>query len=261
MKNLKRLVLNTIYFSLLVAITLVLSSLALTRRMNRFQLTEKPIVLTVKKTEITVPNTVSGRIESVMVKEGQQVEKGETLARLVDETAQKKLEQLRVSAKDNISAETEAKVLETQQEAYLIRSPRRGVVYAISAPEGTTVTTLTPLFTLFADDDIRLSASVDTRTYTRLITSRTMDVYSPRLGQIYSIELIGPGKVEQDPVSGDSRYEVLFRFSDPQEGGAFIQGEGLEIVQETRSLAPTPAERIQHFWNTFLRGETASDDK
>lgn len=247
---------NALYFTVVFLMALAIASLALTRKINSYQSSRQPIIFNVKKQEVVITNSVPGRLEELSITAGQHVRKGETLAQLVDDTFVSKLASLDSVAEENISARTEAKILEAQKPQFAIKAPRDGVIYRVDVAEGTYLNHTTPMMTLFADEDIAVIGYVNAEQYARIQNDKTLDVYSPRFGQIYRIALEGAGRVipatERDP----SKYELQFRFTDQDEGAAFIQGEGLEVVSEARQDgASAPADRLAKFWNSFIIGK------
>ncbi len=254
--NLRLFLINTVYFVLVFVFALAIASLALTRRLNSYQSSRTPLILNVKKPEVIVTNSVPGRLEKLLVTPGQHVKKGEVLAQLVDDTFLSKLATLDQVAAENISARTEAKVLESQRPQFDIKAPRDGVIYSVTVAEGTYLNHTTPMMTLFADQDITILGYVNTEQNARIEHDKTLDVFSPRLSQVFSVSLEGAGRVIPATDHEASKYELQFRFTDPAEGAGFIQGEGLEVVSEARKNGVvTPAARLAQFWNSFIIGK------
>lgn len=251
-----RFIINSFYFVLVFGVALAVATLALTRKINSYQASRQPILFNIKKQEIVITNSVNGRLEKLSVTPGQHVNKGDLMAQLVDETIDSKLSSLESVSTDNLSARTEAQILKAQKPQYEIRAPRDGVIYRIDVAEGTYLNQTTPMLVLFADQDIKLVGYVNAENYAKIQKDKTLDVYSPRFGQVYSIVLEGAGRVIPATQYAESKYELQFRFVDPDEGTAFIQGEGLEVISETKQdTAMTPADRIAQFWNSFIVGK------
>lgn len=255
--HVSRFVLNSIYFIIVFVAALAISTLALTRRLNSYESTRSPLLLRVDKEEITMSNSVVGRVSKVYVKAGQHVKKGELLVELYDEAAQAKITTLEQFAKDNLSARTEASALKAQNSQFEVRSPRDAIVYKVDAVEGTSYLPLnSTLVTLFADTNIHLTGDVTIEQYADIQKQKKLDVYSSRLEQIFSVEYEGISKVLPPTGQESTKYELVFHFADSNEGNAFIQGENLEVVARTRDdSALRPSYLIAKFWNSFIIGK------
>lgn len=248
--------LNFLYFTVVVIAAFSVSSLALARQVNTYQATKQPILFTVDKEDIVIATAVSGRIEEVLVHSGQHVKKDDLLVKISDESLTAKLDTLESVADENLSARTEANLLKSQQTLYEIRAPRDGVVYKIHAGEGAYLNTNTEIATLFADSNVKITGLVYTDQYAKIQKSKNVDLYSPRFQQIYSVTLEGVGRVIPATQYEGSRYELQFRFTDANEGAAFIEGEGLEVLNTVQAdTAIRPAERLTQFWNMFIIGK------
>lgn len=246
-------IVNTIYFVIIFIVALSIATLSLTRKINSYHMTKQTLVLNVKKPEVVISNSVEGKVDSLQVDAGQHVRKGDTLVKLTNDAITQKLETLEELGNSNLSAQTEAKVLQAQIPQFEIKAPRDGIVYQINIAEGAYLNHSTPMMILFADDDIKLTGLVNNEQYTQVQKDKTLDLYSPRFGQIFSVTLEGAGRVIPATTYSESKYELQFRFSDPNEGASFIQGEGLEVISQTRNdMAKNPAERIAEFWNGFI---------
>lgn len=246
-------ILNAIYFFLVFSVALAIATLAMTRKINSFQNSAQPIILYVQKQEITVSNPTKGEVRSVLVSEGQHVKKGAVLIELVDDDLRKRIALLQGLGSNNLSARTEAALLGSQNPENVLVAPRDGVIYQVTIAQGAYLTQSTPLLTMYTDDDVKLVGYVQSEEYIKIQKQKRLDVYNPRFGQLYSIVLEGAGKVIPATKDEEAKYELFFHFSDPNEGAAFIQGEGVEIVSESKNIERyTPAAAVAKFWNSFI---------
>lgn len=252
----KNFLVNAGYFIVVFAIALAVSTMALTRRVNSYISTHSPLLFTIQKQEIVITNATSGVLQKVYVVSGQHVKKGDLLAELSDQVSQQKLLALEKNSGQNVSAQTEAQVLKASISQSQIKAPHDGVVYQINALEGSYVNQASLLMTMFADDDVKIMGLVTNDGYDRLQRKKTFDVYSPRFGQTFTIVFEGAGKITEDKDTNEMKYEVLFHFTDPTEGAAFIQGEGVEVVSESTSEDHfSPSGTVAKFWNSFIIGK------
>lgn len=248
--------LNATYFTAVFFAALALTTLSLARRVNTFESTKQPLLISVDKEDIVVANTVSGKIQEIHVQEGQHVAQGDLLISMEDITTEARIESLEEFAADNLSARTEVNLLRAQAEQYEIRAPRDGVVYQILVGGGANVNFNTHLMTLFADDNMRITGLVNPEQYAEIQKSRIVSAYSQRLEQVYDAELEGVGKVFPATAFDTSKYELILRFVNEDEGAAFIEGENLEIISLRQEDAiARPSYVVSQFWNHFIIGE------
>ncbi len=250
----KSAVLNGIYFGVVLLISFGIATQALARKVNTYDATKTPLLFSVEKERVLVSNSVAGRVDELPVVAGQHVHKGDLLVRLVDDGLRQRMDSLRSLAGENLSARTELALLEARIPDYEIRATRDGVIYQIQASEGSYLMMNSSVLVLFADNNVRVSGTVNKEQYAEIQKNRDLNVYSQRFEQIYGISFEGVGRVQTTAESGE-RYEVRFRFQDPDEGAAFIDGESLEVVSnDTRDQAVLPATRVANLWDKLILG-------
>jgi multidrug resistance efflux pump len=248
--------LNILYFLFVFVAALAIATLALVRKVNSYEASREPLFFAIQKEQIMITSPVAGRLEEVYVKTGQHVKRGDLLAQLADESLDLKINALEDAGSDNLSAKTEAQVLKAQKEQFAIKAPKDGVIYKIDSASGSYLGTSSPIMTMFGDEKVKLNGYLNPVQYADIQKNKQLDVYSPRFQQIYRIELEGVGKVYSGDAYTNSRYEVVFRFADSEEGPAFLEGESMEVVAKTKDDgAKRPTDRVVEFWNKFLIGK------
>jgi multidrug resistance efflux pump len=254
----KNFLINTLYFGFVLSVAFVVATQAIARKVNTYNSTQSPFFIMVDKEELVLSNSVPGRVDQVLVKAGDHVKKDDLIVKLVDDSLQGRIESLTPLAKDNLSARTELALLSARTQEYEIKAPRDGVVYSIDAAEGSFLNVSYPIATLFLDQNVKLTGTLDKRQYARIQKERELNVYSPRLEQVFKVAFSGVGKVLASGRSDDSRYETFFRFSDDEEGLAFIEGESLEVISndaDSGNDGKRPGTRLAEFWNAFILGK------
>lgn len=252
----KTLLINSVYFVFVFSVALAIATLALARTVNSYQGSDNPLIVSVEKPEIIINNAVTGQIDEILVKPGQFIEQGELMIKISDPATTQRLEALEALSTQNISARTEAEILRSRSAQYEIRAPKNGIVYKLNVAEGTYLSQNQPVITLFSDEDIRLVGQFNPIDYNHIQKEKNLDAYNYRFGQTYSLIFDGAGKVVPSTERKDAVYELTFRFADPLEGAAFIQGETLEITPKSVSQERyTPAGAVTKFWNSFIIGE------
>lgn len=247
---------NGLYFTIVLVVAVGISTQALARRVNTYEATKTPLFFAVEKERVLISNSVTGRVEEVTVTTGQHVRKGDLLVRLADDTLGMRMSSLEELAEENLSAKTELALLQAKASEYELRAPRDGIVYQIQAAEGSYLTTNSPVLILFADSNVKVSGMVNQIQYAEIQKNKNIDVFSPRFEQVYSVSFEGVGRVQPATNFEESKYEIKFRFTNTDEGAAFIDGEGLEVVaKDTGDEAIRPSVRITNLWNSLILGK------
>ncbi len=254
-ENLRKKILNGLYFIAVFVAVFAIATQALARRVNTYEATKKPLFFSIEKERVVLSNSVTGRVKSVAVVTGQHVRAGDLLVELSDESMEEQIRSLESLSEENLSAKTELALLRARLPDYKILAPRDGVIYQIHTAEGSYLTVNSPIITMFADSNVKIVGMVNQSQYAEIQTNKDMDVYNSRFEQIYKISFEGVGRV-QSGENSEERYEVKFHFSDPNEGAAFIDGEGLEVVaKDTSSSEITrPSARVRDLWNKLILG-------
>jgi multidrug resistance efflux pump len=252
----KPIIFNALYLAIVFITSLALATLALTRKINSYAVTNEHLFLNIDKEEILVSNSVTGQVEKVMVQSGDHVKKGDLLINMVDDVMQAKINSLDRVANDNLSAKTESDLLKAEIPQLQIRAPRDGVVYKVNVGEGAYLNRNTELINMYADSDVKLTGLVNEVQFDEIQKNKEIEVYSPRFEQMYTITFTGVGRVKDStPVMG-IQYEVEFLFNDPEEGVAFVPNEKLEVVSlKKQDDVKRPADVIAKFWNSFILGK------
>ena len=255
LETLRKNFLNGLYFTFVFVVALAIATQALARRVNTYEATKKPLFFSVEKERVVLANSVTGRVDSVAVVTGQHVRKGDLLVQLADDSMEGRIQSLKLLADENLSAKTELALLEAKLPDYRILAPRDGIVYQIQVAEGSYLSMNSPVLILFADNNVKIVGTVNQAQYAEIQTNKDMDVYSSRFEQVYKISFEGVGRVQSSNGS-EERYEVKFHFSDSNEGAAFIDGEGLEVIAKNSSdeEAIRPSTRVKNLWNKLILG-------
>jgi multidrug resistance efflux pump len=259
----KELLVNAIYFIVIFVFTLLVSTQSLARKVNTLQTMTSPIFFYVDKQDIAVVSTVSGRVKEVMVTPGQHVDKGELLMTIDMSEYNKKIQALEGVARNNLSAKTELNMLKEQKDFFNVYAPQNGVVYKIQTAEGSYVSAGLEVAVIFADKDARLLTYVTPAQYTELQNKDKINVYSKRLEQSFEVKISGIGRVTTDYQTSNNKfakkirkYELVFRFANPENGAVFIEQESLQLVNTTNTVdIQRPIERVARLWNALILGK------
>jgi hypothetical protein len=263
-ESMKKYLVNSFYVAIVFCVVFFVATQALVRKMNTYTLAESLLFLTVDKPDINVANTISGKVDEILVKSGDHVQEGDTLVRLSDESVATRMSVLRSLASENLSANTELQLLRARSDEYEIKAPRDGVVYQVLAAKGSFMQTGSTAVTLFADDEIHLIGSIRPNQYPLIEKNRGITVFSPRLGQAYTVFFQGVGKIKEDApfitaegteLVQEEKYEISFTLKDEEQGVSFLEGERLEVIPDNHDADQAkPLNRLVSIWNSLILG-------
>ncbi len=255
---------NSLYLIVVFVVVFFVATQALVRKINTYTLTESILFLTVDKPDVSIATTIPGKVSEILVKSGDHVNEGDILVRLTDEANEERIRVLRGVAAQNLSANTELQLLRARTEEYEIKAPRDGIVYEVLVAKGSFLQNGTPIASLFADDEIRLVGSIRPDQYPLIEKNRGITVFSPRLGQAYTVLFQGVGKIKEEApfitaegteVVKEEKYEISFVMKDESEGISFIEGERLEVIPSDRNQDEVkPVSRLVKIWNSLILG-------
>jgi Biotin-lipoyl like/HlyD family secretion protein len=262
--SIKRYFVNSLYLIVVFVVVFLVATQALVRKINTYTLTDSILFLTVDKPDVSVATTVAGKVDEILIKSGDHVKEGDILLRLTDEANEERIQVLRGLAAQNLSANTELQLLRARTEEYEIKAPRDGVVYEVLVAKGSFLQNGSAVASLFADDEIRLVGSIRPDQYPLIEKNRGITVFSPRLGQAYTVLFQGVGKVKEEApfitaegteVIQEEKYEISFILKDESQGSSFIEGERLEVIPSDRNEDEIkPLNRLVKIWNSLILG-------
>lgn len=258
----KKWVYNSVVFSVIFVAAFGIAAQALVHKINTYNLTNKVFFLSVDKEDVMVSSTIAGRVTEIFVEPGAHVTEGELLMRLSDESLLPRIEALRDVARENLSARTELELIRAREGEYEIRAPRAGVIYQITTTKGSYVQGGNQVATLFADQGVTLVGEIKPQQYALIEKNKGMSVFSPRLGQVYTVYFHGIGRVLEKEIFSNGQnsqkeeyYEVKFTLADANEGSSFIEGERFEVVPEQQKKDQLkPAFQLARLWNGLVLG-------
>ena len=260
----KKYFVNSIYLGTVFVVVFFVATQALVRKINTYTLTESILFLTVDKPDVSVATTIPGKVAEILIKSGDHVNEGDVIVKLTDEANEERIQVLRRLAAENLSASTELQLLRARTEEYEITAPRDGIVYEVLVANGSFLQNGTAIASLFADDEIRLVGSIRPDQYPLIEKNRGITVFSPRLGQAYTVLFQGVGKIKEEApfitadgteVVQEEKYEISFVLKDETQGTSFIEGERLEVIpSDADEEEAKPLNRLVKIWNSLILG-------
>lgn len=252
MKKVSAFILNTIFFIIIVLVAITVATLALTKKINEYKMENaKGITATVVKQEVPVLSFSKGIVKKIHVKVGQQVKKGDLLVEVEDPILQGEVNVLG-SFKDNVSAQTQAKVAAAQLNNLNIKAPATGVVSDVSINEGTPINELNKVLTIYSNDNIRLLAYVSDAQYQEIQQKALVDVYSDRLNQDF---LVKPESLNPDEkqTNNEKLIGLYFTFKNASDSTSLLNNEDVEVrLTNNQANISKPIDVFVNFWNNII---------
>lgn len=245
--------LNVFFFTLIIIIAFTVATIALTKKVNEYQTQySNQIVGSVVKQSIPILSFSEGVVKKIHVKVGQQVKKNDLLVELDNPLLVGKIEALQ-KYPDNVSAQTEAQVALQQLQGLKVYSPVDGVVKEIDVNEGSPVTDLGKLMTVYSNDNIELLANLTDDEYAAMQQMHETQAYSKRLNQNFALQpdILRPD--EQVNNFNEKTIGVYFTFKDKNEAQSLLDNEDLDLhVATVQDQIEKPIDFFVHFWNSIL---------
>lgn len=255
MKKILVFFLNTLFFLIVVIISIGISTFAITRKINEYnaQYSKNFSGSVVKKT-IPVLSFTKGIVKKINIETGDKVKQGEVIITLTNPPLENELKALK-EFPSNASAQTQAKVYEQQIKMLTIISPSNGLAGEINVSEGTAVDEFTKLLTIYSNDNIRFFANLSIDQYQAVQHSSIVNAYSPRLNQSFVInpDNINPNEKKAVNYEG-KKIGLYFKFKDPQGAVSLLNNEDLsiQIPNKSSDKLNTPIDIIVNFWNYVI---------
>lgn len=255
MHNIRTFLVNTLVLMLTVVIALGVATIAITRKVNS-QNISKAFYLraNVQKEEIVAVSQTRGIVTDLAVRIGDTVKKGDAIALLDNPTLREKVTVLG-AYQNNISAQTEASVLQNEIENLVVHAPAGGVIGELAVNEFDPVESLTKIATLYSNDRVTVLANVTDNEFQALIRSDSIQIYSSRLNQSFpvGIDRIRP----YEEASGDSARAdgigIYFALKNPDDGADLLHNEVVVLLPwEAAPTQKRPADFFIDFWNGLL---------
>lgn len=240
---------SVFYYSLIFLVVFIISTLALTRKVNRFK--DGPIfeVFEVDKEEVVISTAVDGNVKAVLVEEGEHVKVGDILVELSDDSLLDRLEVLESFSDENLSAKTEAELLKSTTADFVVRAPRDGVVKEVLIAPGSAVSSNSKAMTLYADTGADVVTFMSKDSLRGIQKSSEVEVYSPRLEQYFTLTYKG---VNQAVEGSESEYKAYFSFVNEDSSSYFFDGEKLQKTQAGGDDLVSPSEFVAEIWNSLI---------
>lgn len=243
---------NTLYFTIVIALAFSISTIALTRKINQSKIYTNNLQGAVVKEKVVILTLTRGIVDSVSVKNGQTVKKGDILVKLSNPILENNYQILQ-QQQNNQSAQTEASIVKINLENLTIKSPVDGVVGELYTSEGSSLSEFTKVMLIYSSSDIRLQADLTTEQYQKIQKLSQVNAYSPRLNQNFTLI---PGLLRADEKIpkgiGEKKIGLYFSFKNNEQAAALLNNEDLQITLEENSIANKPVAIFTDFWNGLL---------
>lgn len=250
--------LNVVFFTIIIVISVAVSTIALTRKVNEYRKNiNHGVTGAVVKEVVPVLSLSEGIVKKVNYKAGQEVGKGELLVEIENPVLAARVETLS-RFKDNSSAVTEAEVAKEQLGYLNISSPVNGIIGEMNVSEGSPVENLTNVATLYNRDNVRLLAELSVEEYQAVRRLREVTAYSPRLHQSFIVRPdalrpnVSEAELEGQTELKEKKIGLFFTFKNKEETQSLLHNEDLELHLYDEEKISKPIDVFVDFWNSVL---------
>lgn len=254
MKKVTNSIINIFLLGVIVGICLIATTITLTQRIDDYRNQYKHgISVTVVKQEIPVVSLVSGTVNELQVQLGQGVKKGDVVATISNPLLTSQIYAFQ-SVKDNVSAQTEARIERAKVPFQTIKSPVDGSLGEILVKKGAAVNELTDVATIYANDNTRLLSYLSTNNYLLVKKQSIVKAYNPRLNLDI---LLRPDTLQPKEVAvgqfGEKKFGLYFTLVNPSDAISLLQNEDMVLQIDTpQDKVVKPIDFIVNFWNSIL---------
>lgn len=243
---------NSLYFITVIALAFSISTIALTRKVNQEKIYTNNLQGSVVKEKVVVLTLTRGIVESITVKNGQIVKKGDLLITMSNPILENNYRILQQQIQ-NESAQTEANIAKINIDNLTIKSPVEGVVGELYTSEGSSVNEFTKVMLIYSASDLRLEAELTAEQYQKIQKLSQVNAYSQRLNQNF---VIVPGLLKADEKTpqgiAEKKIGLYFTFKDERQAAALLNNEDLLITLEDNTMTNKPISIFTDFWNGLL---------
>lgn len=256
MKKFISFILNGIFLIAIIGIAVTVSTLALTKKVNEYKKqNSKGIVATVVKQQIPVLSFSKGIVKKIHVKVGQQVKKGEFLVEIDNPVLRGEVNALKTFS-NNVSAQTQAKVAQSELNNLNITSPVNGVVSEILVTEGTPIDQLNKVLTMYDNANIRLLAYLTVTQYQAMQQQAKISVYSERLQQDFFVKPESLSPDEKQTNIDQKKIGLYFVLQNKADAVSFLNNEDVAVrFYKQPENSNKPIDVFINFWNNVLGKE------
>lgn len=252
MRKLFTFFINTLYFTIVIALAFSISTIALTRKVNQEKIYINNLRGSVVKEKVLILTLTRGIVDNIHVKNGQRIKKGDTLIKMSNPILENNYQILQKQA-DNQSAQTEASIAKINIDNLTIKSPVDGVVGELYTSEGSSVNEFTKVLLIYSASDIRLQADLTAAQYQKIQKFAEVNAYNTRLNQNFTIipDLL---KADEKTPQGiaEKKIGLYFVFKNSTQAASLLNNEDLHIVLEENTITNSPLSIFTDFWNGLL---------
>lgn len=247
-----RFIINTIFFTTVVLVAVIIATMSLTKKIDKDrEQYNSGLKGAVIKQEVPIMAVSRGVVKKLHVRVGQEVKKNDLLVELENPVLAGKIKALE-NYKDNVSAQTEAKVAQEEMKGLKIYSPVNGVVTDMTITEGAPVDDLSKIVTIYSNENILLLADLSDDQYEIIQQLGETNAYSKRLNQNFTIQPDILQPEEKLDKYNEKKIGLYFRFKDKTEAQSLLQNEDLELnLMPQSAQIMKPMDHIVNFWNSF----------
>jgi hypothetical protein len=252
-------IINSAFFVVIVIVVGIIATINLTTKINTYEKQSvEGVTGTVKKEQIPVMSYTGGFIQSIEVRTGQLVKKGDLIAKIDNPTLRGKVTTLR-QYPSNVSAQTEANVAEIQLSFSDISAPTDGIVGEILVKEQSPVEEYTTITSIYTYAHTRILSYVTPEQLKLALSQKNVSGFSTRLNQeiVLVPDILDPVESSTNESNNEKKIGLYFLLSDAGNSASLLDNEDLNITLSPRiNTSKKPVDYIVSFWNNILETST-----
>lgn len=251
---------NVLFITTVVVVAVIISTVALTKKIEKDrEQYSNDLKGTIIKQEVPILASSRGVVKKIHVRVGQEVKKNDLLVEMENPVLAGKIKALE-EYKDNLSAQTEARVAQEEMKGLKLYAPTNGVVTELTVAEGSPVDALGKIITMYSNDNILVLADLNDDQYSIIQQSGETNAYSKRLNQNFTIQ---PDILQPDQKLdkyNEKKIGLYFRFKDKQESQSLLHNEDVELnINGPSTEVQKPIDYIVNFWKSFTKKSNAHE--
>lgn len=258
--------LNFLFFGIVILLAISVATISLTKKVNEYRTqSNQNVTATVMKDVVPVLSFSRGVVTKIHVREGQEVKKGDLLVEMDNPVLRGKIDALE-QYRDNVSAQTEAKVAQEELKNLAITAPFDGIVGTVLVTNGAAVDNLSKIMTIYSNENIRLLSHLSVEQYQTIRKMHEIKAYDDRLNQNFVIkpDLLKPDEKETDPAqqqTDNKKIGVYFTLADKTNASSLLHNEDLQLdLLATDKKIRRPIDYFVDFWNGLLARDTTTNN-
>lgn len=252
MKSLITFFVNSVVILLVISASFAVATFALSKKIDDRNKFANKIYGVVEKKESVVISKTRGNIEEIYFSSGDEIKKGDKIAKLINPDIENKIETLS-KVKDNESAATELELAKKEANGLDVLAPVNGYIDEVSKSEGEFVNPSDRMFVIFSNEDTRVLFYFFDYEYRVLSNINKFIAYSNRLDQYINLRKSNLKPKTQKNSQNQNKIGLYFTLTNPADGEKLLQGEDIVLnINSEEASMQSPLDFLKETWLSFI---------